>query len=55
MVEKIRERIDEDCHRTIHELADNAGMSYGVCEGDFNRKFEHAPHYSEVCSPTLGK
>jgi hypothetical protein len=31
-VEKIREIIHEGCHRTIHELADNAGISYGVCQ-----------------------
>jgi hypothetical protein len=23
--------------------------------GDLNRKFEHAPHCREVCSPTLDK
>jgi hypothetical protein len=31
-VEKIRERIHEDCLRTIHELADTVGISYGVCQ-----------------------
>jgi hypothetical protein len=31
-VEKIRELINEDRHRTIHELADNVGISYGVCQ-----------------------
>jgi hypothetical protein len=31
-VEKIRELINEDCHRTIHELADTVGISYGVCQ-----------------------
>jgi hypothetical protein len=31
-VEKIREHIHEDRHRTIHELADTAGISYGVCQ-----------------------
>jgi ribosomal protein S25 len=29
-VEKIREFIHEDRHRTIHELADTVGISYGV-------------------------
>jgi ribosomal protein S25 len=31
-VEKIRELIHEDRHRTIHELADTVGISYGVCQ-----------------------
>jgi hypothetical protein len=31
-VEKIRELIHEDCHRTIYELADTTGISYGVCQ-----------------------
>jgi hypothetical protein len=31
-VEKIRELIQEDCRRTIHELADTVGISYGVCQ-----------------------
>jgi hypothetical protein len=31
-VEKIRELINEDCCRTIHELADTVGISYGVCQ-----------------------
>jgi hypothetical protein len=31
-VEKIREIIHEDRHRTIHELADTVGISYGVCQ-----------------------
>jgi hypothetical protein len=29
-VEKIRELIHEDRRRTIHELADTVGISYGV-------------------------
>jgi hypothetical protein len=29
-VEKIRELIHEDHHRTIHELTDTIGISYGV-------------------------
>jgi hypothetical protein len=29
-VEKIRELVHEGCHRTIHELADTVGISYGV-------------------------
>jgi hypothetical protein len=31
-VEKIQELIHEDRHRTIHELADTVGNSYGVCQ-----------------------
>jgi hypothetical protein len=31
-VEKIRELIHENRRRTIHELADNVGMSYGACQ-----------------------
>jgi ribosomal protein S25 len=30
-VEKIRELVHEDRRRTIHELADTVGISYGVC------------------------
>jgi hypothetical protein len=30
-VENIR-LIHRDCHRTIHELADTVGISYGVCQ-----------------------
>jgi transposase len=31
-VEKIRDLIQEDRRRTIHELADIVGISYGVCQ-----------------------
>jgi hypothetical protein len=31
-VENTRELINEDRHRTIHELADTTGISYGVCQ-----------------------
>jgi histone-lysine N-methyltransferase SETMAR len=31
-VEKIRELIHEGCRRTIHEVADTVGISYGVCQ-----------------------
>jgi uncharacterized protein YdbL (DUF1318 family) len=31
-VEKIGEHINEDRRRTIHELADTTGISYGVCQ-----------------------
>jgi hypothetical protein len=30
-VEKIQELIHDDRRQTIHELADTAGISYGVC------------------------
>jgi ribosomal protein S25 len=32
MLKKIRELIHEDHCRTIHELADTVGISYGVCQ-----------------------
>jgi hypothetical protein len=31
-VEKIRELIHKDCRRTIHQLADTVGITYGVCQ-----------------------
>jgi hypothetical protein len=31
-VENIQVLINEDCRRTIHELADTTGISYGVCQ-----------------------
>jgi ribosomal protein S25 len=31
-VEKIQELVHKDRFRTIHELADTAGISYGVCQ-----------------------
>jgi hypothetical protein len=31
-VEQIQELINEDCCRTIHELADTIRISYGVCQ-----------------------
>jgi hypothetical protein len=31
-IEKIQELIHDDSRRTIHELADTAGISYGVCQ-----------------------
>jgi hypothetical protein len=31
-VEKIRELVHKDHHRTIHELEDTVGISYGVCQ-----------------------
>jgi hypothetical protein len=31
-VEKIREIIEEGHHRTIHELTDTVGISYGLCQ-----------------------
>jgi hypothetical protein len=52
-VEKIRELAHKDRRRTIKELADTTGISYEVFQEILNRKFEHAPHCREVCSPTL--
>jgi hypothetical protein len=50
------ELIHEDRRRTIHELADTVGMDQlWSLPGDLNRKFEHAPHCCEVCSPPLDK
>jgi hypothetical protein len=55
-VEKIREIIHENRRRTIHELADTVGMDQlWSLPGDLKRKFEHAPHCREVCSPHLDK
>jgi hypothetical protein len=31
-IKNIQELIHEDCRRTIHELADTIGISYGVCQ-----------------------
>jgi hypothetical protein len=31
-VEEIRGLVQEDCCRTIHELADTVGVSYGACQ-----------------------
>jgi hypothetical protein len=32
MLKKVRELIHKDRRRTIHELADTVGISYGVCQ-----------------------
>jgi hypothetical protein len=32
MLKKILELIIKDCHQTIHELADIAGINYEVCQ-----------------------
>jgi hypothetical protein len=32
MLKKIQELILEDRHRTIHEITDTVGISYGVCQ-----------------------
>jgi ribosomal protein S25 len=53
-VEKIRELIHEDRRRTVHELADTVGISYGVFH-EILTEFENAPHCREVCCPTLEK
>jgi hypothetical protein len=53
---KIRELVHEDRHWTIHELADTAGISYGVCR-DLNTKSEQVQHCSFItmCQPTCLK
>jgi hypothetical protein len=38
-VGKIQELIHEDLHRTIHELADTIGISYGVCQEMLTENF----------------
>jgi hypothetical protein len=38
-VEKIRGLVNEDCHRTISELTDTIGMSYGVCQANLTENF----------------
>jgi hypothetical protein len=49
-VEKIPELIHEDRRRTIHEIADTAGVSYGVCEiltENLNMRRIARPHVPE--------
>jgi hypothetical protein len=53
-VEKIRELIHEDRRRTIHELADTTGISYGVCQEMLTeKKVKHAPHCSFIMTTRL--
>jgi hypothetical protein len=47
-IDKIRELIKEDRHQTIHELADTAGISYGVCQEILTENL-NMPH----CSNTI--
>jgi hypothetical protein len=63
-VEKITELIHEDRRRTIHELADTAGINYGVCQGILKehlnmrriaptsrqRARPHVPEYHTICA-----
>jgi hypothetical protein len=37
-VEKIPAFLHEDCYRTIHELAETAGISYGDCQEILTKK-----------------
>jgi hypothetical protein len=52
--ETIRELIHKDCCQTIYELKTPLGSVMEFAK-DLNRKFEHMPHYCEVCSPILDK
>jgi hypothetical protein len=61
-VKKIRELINKDRHWTIHELADTAGISYGVRQDiltenlnmhriapSWQRARPHVPENQKVC------
>jgi hypothetical protein len=55
-VEKIRELIHEDHRRTIHELADTVGISYGVYQEILTENLNmchiarpHVPENHRVC------
>jgi hypothetical protein len=45
-VDKIWELIHEDCRRTIHELADAVGISYGVCHETLTENLNITSHPS---------
>jgi hypothetical protein len=49
--EKIQELINEDHRRTIHELADTTGISYGVCQEILteNLNMRHTAPSSQQC------
>jgi hypothetical protein len=46
---KIQELIHEDCHQTIHELADTVEISYEVGQKNLAENLNMFRH--EVCSP----
>jgi transposase len=52
-VEKIRELVHEDRRRTIHELADTVGISYGVCQEILTENLNMCHIAVEVCSLRL--
>jgi hypothetical protein len=49
---KIRELIHEDHRRTIHELADTVGISYGVRQEIFTENLDMC-HTAAKCVPRL--
>jgi hypothetical protein len=53
--EKIRELIHEDHRRTIQELADTAGISYGVCQEIIKENLNMRRIAAKLCPPTLDK
>jgi hypothetical protein len=54
-VEKSRKFIDKDRSRTLHELADTVGISYGVCQEILTENLNMCRTAVKVCSPTLHK
>jgi hypothetical protein len=50
---KIREFVVKDSRRTICELADSDGISYGDCQEILTESFEHAPHCMEFVPQIL--
>jgi hypothetical protein len=47
-VKKIRELVCEDRNRTIHELADTAGISYGACKEILTENLNWLHHYNNA-------
>jgi hypothetical protein len=54
-VEEIRELIHEDHHRTIHELTDTVGISYGVCQEILTENLNICRIAVKSVPPTLDK
>jgi hypothetical protein len=54
-VDKIREIIHEDRRRTIHELADTAGVSYAVCQEILTQNLNTRRIAAKFVAPTLDK
>jgi hypothetical protein len=51
-VEKVRELIHEDRHRTIRELADTAGISYGRKRSELWHSHNWLLHHENAPTPT---